>query len=66
MKIDGLIPFKSSIDQAISSLCFLRMSISFYSLSSVKSAAIITGSDFSAPKKTHFKFFGNSFRINSS
>ena len=43
MQIDGLVPFKSSIDQAIASLYFLRISISFFSLSSVKSVAIITG-----------------------
>ena len=44
--IDGMIPFKSSIDQAIVSLCFLRISNIFFSFSIVKSAAIITGLDF--------------------
>ena len=66
MQIDGLVPFKSSTDQAIASLYFLRISISFFSLSSVKSVAIITGFDLSAPKKTYFGFLGNSFRINPS
>ena len=64
MQIDGLIPFNSSTDQAIASLCFLRISISFCFLSSVKSTTIITGFDLSAPKKAYFKCLGNSFRIN--
>ena len=42
MQIVGLIPFKSSTNQAMTSLCCLRISISFGSLSFVKSAAIIT------------------------
>ena len=66
MKIDGLIPFKSSTDQAMVSLYFMRISISFHSLSSGKSAAIITSFDLSTPKKAYFKFLGNSFIINPS
>ena len=66
MQIDGLIPFKTSIDQAIASLYFLRISISFYSLSYVKSTTIIIGFDISAPKKTYFRFLGNSFILNPS
>ena len=66
MQIDGVIPFKSSTEQAMASLCFLRISISFYSLSYVKSVAIITSFDLSAPKKAYFKCLGNSFRINPS
>ena len=64
MQIDGLIPFKSSTDQAMASLCFLRISISFYSLSSVKSIAIIIGFYLSAPKKAYFRCLSNSFKIN--
>ena len=66
MQIDGLIPFKSSTDQVITSLFFLRISIRFCSLSYVKSAAIITGFDLSAHKKTYFRWLGNSFIINPS
>ena len=55
MKIDGLIPLKSSIDQAMDFLYFMRIPISFISLSPVNSIAIITGLDISAPKKTYFK-----------
>ena len=64
MQIDGLIPFKSSSDRAMASLYFLRILISFYSFSIVKSTAIITSCALSAPKKTYFRFLGNSFRIN--
>ena len=64
MKIEGLIPFKSSIDQAIASLYFMRISSSFCSLCSVKSADMITGFDFSASRKAYFKCLGNSFRVN--
>ena len=55
MQIVGLIPLKYSIYQAITSLYFLRIPINFCSLSYVKSAAIITGLDLSAPKKAYFK-----------
>ena len=51
MQIEGLIPFKSSIDQAIASLYFLKIPSSFYSFSFVKSIVIIIGFYFSAPKK---------------
>ena len=66
MQIEGLIPFKSSIDQAISSLYFLRISRSFYSSSSINAANIITGFAFSGPKKAYFKCLGNSFKVNPS
>ena len=51
MQIEGPIPFKSSTDQAISALYFLRIFISFSSLSFVKFTAIITGLDFSALRR---------------
>ena len=66
MQIEELVPFKSSIDQAIASLYFLRVSISFCSLSSVKLVAIIIGFDLSAPKKAYFRCLGSSFEINPS
>ena len=66
MQIEGLIPFKSSIDQAMASLYFLRILISFYSFSTVKSAAMITSCALSAPKKTYFKCLGHSLRISLS
>ena len=43
MQIQGLIPFKSSTDQAMTSLYFLRIPISFCYFSTVKSTAMITG-----------------------
>ena len=61
MQIDGLIPFKSSTYQAIASLYFMRILISFYSFSSVKSAAMITGFGLLAPKNAYFRCLGNSF-----
>ena len=48
MQIEGLIPFKSSTDQAITSLYFLGISNSLCSLCSVKSANMIASFDFSA------------------
>ena len=42
MKIEGLIPFKSSIDMAMASLYFMRILISLCSFSTIKTAAIIT------------------------
>ena len=51
MQIKGLIPFKSSIDQAIASLYLLRISSSLCSSSSVNAANIITGFAFSDSKK---------------
>ena len=57
MQIDGLIPFKSSTNQAMVTLYFLRIPISLCFLSSVKSTAIITGFDLSALKKTYFITF---------
>ena len=64
MQIDGLIPFKSSTDQAMAFLYFLRIPISFCSLSYIKSVAIITGFDLSIPKKAYLSCLGNSSRIN--
>ena len=55
MQIEGLVPFKSSIDQAMTSLYFMRTPVSFYSFSTVKSVAMITGYDLSAPKKAYFR-----------
>ena len=64
MQIKGLIPFKSSTDQAISSLYFLRISSSFYSSSIVNAADIIKGFTFFGPKKAYFKCLSNSFKVN--
>ena len=55
MKIEGLIPFKSFIDQASASLYFLRVSSSFCSSGSINVAKIITGLAFSDSKKAYFK-----------
>ena len=55
MQIEVLIPFKSSTDQAMASLYFLRILISFCSFSFVKPATMIIGSAPSAPKKAYFK-----------
>ena len=66
MQIEGLIPFKSSTDQAMASLYFLIILISFYSFSFVKPVAMITRCALSAPKKAYFKCLGNSFRNNPS
>ena len=66
MQIEELIHFKSSTDQAMDSLYFLRILISFCSFSTIKSAAMITGCALSAPKKAHFKCLGNSLRISPS
>ena len=63
MQIDGLILFKSSTNQAIASLYFLRISTSLCSLYSVKSVAIITGFDPSSPKKAYFKCLINSSKL---
>ena len=43
MQMEGLIPLKFYIDQAIASLYFLKVSSGFYSLNSVNAAEIITG-----------------------
>ena len=66
MHIEGPIPFKSSTNQTISSLYFLRISISFCSFSFVKSTYMITSFDFSTLKKAYFRCLGNSFKINPS
>ena len=65
MQIEGLIPFKSYIDQETASLYFLRISNSFYSPCSVR-VDIITGFACSGSKKAYFKCLGNSFKVNSS
>ena len=66
MQIEGLIPFKYFIDQAIASLYFLKISNSFCYSSSVNVAKIITGFTFSGSKKAYFKCLGNSFKVNPS
>ena len=63
MKIKGLIPFKSSTNQALASLYFLRILISFCSFSTVKSTAMITDCALSSPKKTYLRCLGKSLRI---
>ena len=64
MQMEGLIPFKSSIDQVIASVYFLRVSRSFYSSDSVNVVEIITGFAISGSKKTYFNRLGNSFKVN--
>ena len=64
MQIKGLIPFKSSIDQAIASFYFLRISNNLCSSSSVNEAKIITGFSFSSSKKAYFNYLGISFKVN--
>ena len=66
MQIEGLIHFKSSTDQAMASLYFLRTPISFCSFSTIKSVSTITGYAILAPKKEYFRCLGNSLRINPS
>ena len=66
MQIEGLVPFKSSTNQAMASLYFMRILISFCSFSFVKSAAMITGCALSTPKKAYLRCLGNSLRINPS
>ena len=63
MQIEGLVPFKSSTNQAMTSLYFLRIPISLCSFSIVKSTAMITGCALSSPKKAYFKCLGSSFII---
>ena len=63
---EGLIPFKSFIDQAIASLYFLRVSSSFCSFSLVNPAEMINGFPFSGCKKAYFKCSGNSLSIKPS
>ena len=43
MQIEGLIPFKSSTDQAMTSLYFMRIPINLCFFSTIKLAAMITG-----------------------
>ena len=64
MQIEGLMPFKSSIDQAIASLYFLRISSSLCYSSSVNVADIIIGFAFSGSKKAYFNYLGSYFKVN--
>ena len=64
MQIEELIPFKSSIDQAITFLYFLIISNSFCSSYSVNVVDIITCFAFFYSKKAYFKCLGNSFKVN--
>ena len=66
MQIEGLIPFKSSTNQEIASLYFLRISSIFYSPSSFNAFDIIIGFAFTSPRKAYFKCLGNSFKVNPS
>ena len=66
MQIEGLIPIKYSIDQAIASLYLLGISNSFCSSSSVNAVEIITGFAFLGSKKAYFKCLGNFFKVNPS
>ena len=50
MQIEGLIPFRSLIDQAITSLYFLRIYSSLCSSFSVNLVDMITGFPFSGSK----------------
>ena len=54
MQMKGLIPFKSSIDQAITSLYFMGVSSSLCSSDSVNLAEIIYGFALSGSKKAYF------------
>ena len=51
MQIEGLIPFRSSIDQAIASLYFFRICNDLRSLFSDNSADMITGFPFLVLRK---------------
>ena len=55
MQIEGLIPLRSSIDQAIVSLYFLRIFNNLCSSFSVNAADIITGFAVSGSKKAFFR-----------
>ena len=55
MEVEGLIPLRSSIDQAIASLYFLRIFNSLCSSFSVNAADIIIGFAFSGSKKAYFR-----------
>ena len=52
--MEGLIPFKSSIEQAIASLYFLRVPSSFYFSDSINAVEIITGFALSSSNKAYF------------
>ena len=54
MQMEGLIPFKSSIDQATASLYFLRVSSSFCFSDSINAVEIIIGFALFCSKKAYF------------
>ena len=56
--------FQISIDQAIASFYFLKISNNLCSSSSVNAAKIIIGFSFSSSKKVYFNYLGNSFKVN--
>ena len=60
MQIKGLISFKSSTNQAMASIYFMRIPIIFCSFSIVKSDAMSTKCAFSAPKKAYLRCLENS------
>ena len=64
MQIEGLIPFKSSTGQGMTSLYFMRIPISLCTFSTIISATMITGCALSALKKAYFICLGNYLRIN--
>ena len=66
MQTERLIPFKSYTNQAMASLYFLRILISFYSFCFIKLAAMIIGCALSTPRKAYFMCLGSSFIINPS
>ena len=61
IQIEGLIPFRSSIDYVIAFLQFLRISSSFCSSRSVNLDEMMIGFAFYCCKKAYFKCSGNSF-----
>ena len=63
MQIKGPIPFKSSTDQAMTFLYFMRIPTSLCYFSTVKSAAMITGCALSAPKKAYLRCLGNCLEL---
>src|SRR5436190_8692171 len=65
MHIAGLIPLMSAMLHPMASLYFFNTCASFPYSSSDKSAAIITGSVSSSPKKMYFKCSGSGFNSNS-
>ena len=66
MQIEGSIPLKSSIDQAISSLYFIIIFDSFFSSSLVNATKLITGLALFGSRKAYFNCLGYSFKVNPS